>query len=331
MVEAISNGSRLGPYEVLAPLGAGGMGEVYRARDPRLGREVAIKVLPVSFCKDADRLRRFRKEARAAGALNHPNILAIYDVGTHAGSPYLVSELLEGETLHWELLSGGLSTRRALDYAAQISHALAAAHERGIVHRDLKPENVFVMRDGRLKILDFGLAKLVHNQDGSGAASLPTATAGTEPGAVLGTLGYMSPELVRGRPADPRSDIFSVGAILYEMLSGKRAFHGDSAADTMSAILRDEPPDLTRSGPKISPGLERIVRHCLEKNPEQRFQSALDLAFDLETLSGLPATRNAVIVPREGQQRWLPAAVVATAVVVACLAGAWRNSGATPT
>ncbi|HEY3124113.1 MAG TPA: protein kinase [Thermoanaerobaculia bacterium] len=289
---ALSPGTRLGPYEILAPLGAGGMGEVYRARDERLKRDVAIKVLPASYSQDADRLRRFEQEAQAAGGLNHPNITAVYDIGQHDGAPYVVQELLEGETLRSTLAGGRLSLRKAIDYALQTAHGLAAAHEKGIVHRDLKPENLFVTKDGRIKILDFGLAKLTQTEEGSQVTSLPTAAAGTEPGVVLGTLGYMSPEQVRGRPADARSDIFSFGAILYETLSGKRAFHGDSAADTMSAILREDPPDLSVTNQSISPGLERIVRHCLEKNPEQRFHSAHDLAFDLETLSGVSAPRS---------------------------------------
>ncbi|HTY42025.1 MAG TPA: protein kinase [Thermoanaerobaculia bacterium] len=285
----LTAGSRLGPYEILSPLGAGGMGEVYRARDPRLDREVAVKVLPASFSGDADRLRRFEQEAKAAGVLNHPNITAVYDIGSSAGAPYVVQELLEGETLRSELAGGRLSPRKCTDYALQIAKGLAAAHDKGIVHRDLKPENLFVTRDGRVKILDFGLAKLTRQEEGSEVTSLPTATAGTEPGVVLGTIGYMSPEQVRGRPADARSDIFSFGAILYEMLSGKRAFHGDTVADTMSAILKEDPPDLSVTSQNVSPGLERIVRHCLEKNPEQRFHSAHDLAFALEALSGTSA------------------------------------------
>jgi serine/threonine protein kinase len=287
----ITPGSRLGPYEILAPIGAGGMGEVYRAKDPRLGREVAIKVLPASFSADADRLRRFEQEARAAGVLNHPNITAVHDIGTHEDAPYVVQELLEGETLRSVLLGGRLPQRKTIDYSLQIVHGLAAAHEKGIVHRDLKPENIFVTNDGRVKILDFGLAKLTHTEERGQVTNLPTATAGTEPGVVLGTLGYMSPEQVRGKPADARSDIFSFGAILYEMLSGKRAFHGDSAADTMSAILKEDPPDLSVTNQTIPPGLDRIVRHCLEKSPEQRFHSAHDVAFDLEALSGLSTPR----------------------------------------
>src|SRR5215467_7272923 len=283
---ALSAGTRLGPYEILAPLGAGGMGEVYRARDERLKRDVAVKVLPASFSKDPERLRRFEQEAQAAGGLNHPNILAIHDVGTVDGSPYLVSELLEGETLRERLVVGPLPVRKTIDYGVQIAHGLAAAHEKGIVHRDLKPENLFVTKDGRVKILDFGLAKLTQPEERSPALTeLPTAAAGTEPGVVLGTLGYMSPEQVRGRTADARSDIFAFGAILYEMVSGARAFRGESAADTMSAILTKEPPDLSVTNQAVPPGLERVVRHCLEKSPDERFHSAHDLAFDLQALS----------------------------------------------
>ncbi|MDQ5858235.1 MAG: protein kinase, partial [Acidobacteriota bacterium] len=313
---SLAAGSKLGPYEILAPLGAGGMGEVYRAKDPRLGREVAIKVLPASFSNDADRLRRFEQEARAAGILNHPNITAVYDIGTVDDAPYVVTELLEGETLRSRLSGGALAPRRAIDYALQIAHGLAAAHEKGIVHRDLKPENLFVTKDGRVKILDFGLAKLTQPEDSGLQTNLPTATAGTEPGVVLGTLGYMSPEQVRGRGADARSDIFSFGAILYEMLSGKRAFHGDSAADTMSAILREDPPDLSATNQSINPGLDRVVRHCLEKNPEERFHSAHDLAFDLETLSGLSgatAGERAVVGRRPA---WKVGPLVALAALV---------------
>ena len=301
----LSQGSKLGPYEILAPIGAGGMGEVYTARDERLKRVVAIKVLPSSFSADPDRLRRFEQEAQAAGALNHPNITAVYDIGQADGAPYVVQELLEGETLRAELAGGRFSQRKAIDCAQQLAHGLAAAHEKGIVHRDLKPENVFVTKDGRIKILDFGLAKLTHQEVGSQATSIPTATAGTEPGVVLGTLGYMAPEQVRGKPADARSDIFAFGAILYEMLSGQRAFRGDSAADTMSAILKEDPPELSVTNQSISPGLERIVRHCLEKNPERRFHSAHDLAFDLEALSGVSVPAGlAVPAVRERRAKW---------------------------
>jgi hypothetical protein len=293
--------SRLGPYEVLAPLGAGGMGEVYRALDTRLGREVAIKVLPASFSQDSGRLRRFEQEARAAGLLNHPNIVAVYDVGTHEGSPYVVTELLEGETLRSCLGGDRLSPRKAIGHARQIAQGLAAAHEKGIVHRDLKPENVFVTRDGRVKILDFGLAKLTRAERGEAPGeAASTETAVTEPGVVLGTVGYMSPEQVRGWPADARSDIFALGAILYEMLSGRRAFQGASPADTTSAILKEDPPALSEASRDIPPGLEGVVRHCLEKNPEERFQSARDLAFGLDTLSGLSGATAAAAdrVPR---------------------------------
>jgi Tol biopolymer transport system component len=266
------------------------MGEVYRARDERLKRDVAVKVLPSTYSADGERLRRFEQEAQAAGALNHPNITSVYEFGSHDGSPYIVTELLEGETLRGRLSGGALSVRKATDYAIQTAKGLAAAHEKGIVHRDLKPENLFVTNDGRVKILDFGLAKLTQADGATGPqTNLPTA-AGTEPGVVMGTLGYMSPEQVKGKPADARSDIFSFGAILHEMLSGSRAFHRDTAAETMSAILREEPPDLSATNKSVQPGLERVVRHCLEKSPEERFHSAHDLAFDLESLSGTSAS-----------------------------------------
>jgi len=282
---AIAAGTRLGPYEILSPLGAGGMGEVYRARDSRLGRDVAVKVLPSSFSDDEQRLQRFEQEACAVGALNHPNILAIHDVGKHNGSPYVVSELLEGETLRGRIGGAALPVRKAIDYALQIARGLAAAHEKGIVHRDLKPENIFITRDGRVKILDFGLAKLTEPAEGQSKTDVPTRRIDTDPGTVMGTVGYMSPEQVCGRPVDHRADIFSFGAILYEMLTGKRAFHGESAAETMSAILREDPPDLSESNKNVAPALEHVVRHCLEKNPEERFHSASDLAFAIKALS----------------------------------------------
>src|ERR1700723_2564495 len=279
-------GTKLDGYEILGLLGAGGMGEVYRARDSVLKRDVAIKVLPPVVSRDPDRLRRFEQEAESAAALNHPNILAAYQLGTFQGAPYLVSELLEGHTLRELLQRGPIPIRKAIDYGVQVARGLAAAHEKGIVHRDLKPDNLFVTKDGRVKILDFGLAKLTQPEPGVHTC-LPTVTHGTEAGVVMGTAGYMSPEQVRGAAVDPRSDIFSLGAILYEMLSGKRAFHRDTAADTMSAILKEDPPDLSETGRNVSPALERIVQHCLEKNPESRFHSASDIAFDLEHLSGL--------------------------------------------
>ena len=270
------------------------MGEVYRAHDARLGRDVAIKVLPEQFSKDADRLRRFEQEARATGVLNHPNIIAIYDVGAHEGCSYIVSELLEGETLRDALNNGAIAPRRAIDYAAQVASGLAAAHEKGVVHRDLKPENLFITRDGRVKILDFGLAKLTQAPEGH-RSELPTIA--SEPGMVLGTVSYMSPEQVRAETVDHRSDIFSFGAIVYEMLSGARAFHRGSTAETMSAILKEEPPDLESKQGNISPALERIVRRCLEKQAERRFQSVFDLGFALETLSGSAISASAAVQP----------------------------------
>jgi len=286
----LAPGTKLGPYEIVSLLGAGGMGEVYRARDSRLRRDVAIKVLPAALSLDNDRMRRFEQEALATAALNHPNILAVFDIGTSDGSPYVVSELLEGETLRDRLRGGAIALRKTLDYALQIAHGLAAAHEKGIIHRDLKPDNLFLTKDGRVKILDFGLAKLtqVDPAASSSGTSMATVTHGaTEAGIVMGTAGYMSPEQVRGMVLDPRSDIFSFGAILYEMISGKRAFHGDTPADTMSSILKEDPPELTETNRNVSPALERIVQHCLEKNPESRFHSASDIAFDLEHLSRL--------------------------------------------
>ena len=263
------------------------MGEVYRAYDPTMHREVAIKVLPPTLSADRERLVRFEQEAQAAGALNHPNILIIHYIDTHDGAPYIVSELLEGGTLRERMGGAAMSPRKAIDFALQIAHGLAAAHEKGIVHRDLKPENVFITKDGRVKILDFGLAKLAATGDGAQPQTeIPTRRVDTDPGVVMGTIGYMSPEQVRGKPADHRSDIFSFGAILYEMLSGRRAFRGESTADTISAILREDPPDLSTTNRGVNPALERIVNHCLEKNPEERFNSARDLAFALEALSG---------------------------------------------
>ncbi len=333
---SLSPGTRLGPYEILAPIGAGGMGEVYRAKDPRLGRDVAIKVLPASFSNDADRLRRFELEAKAAGVLNHPNITIVYDIGTDSsdGAPYVVQELLEGETLRLALSSGHLPPRTAIDYATQIAQGLAAAHDKGIVHRDLKPENLFVTKEGRAKILDFGLAKLTEVGQSGSATNLPTMASATEPGVVMGTLGYMSPEQVKGRPADARSDIFALGAILFEMLSGKRAFHADSAGETMAAILKEDPPDLSVTNPNVSPGLERILRHCLEKNPEKRFQSASDVAFALEALSGLPTASGAAPAASTGRPRSIRPATVAAAglalLAVGLVAGSWFAGGRSP-
>jgi eukaryotic-like serine/threonine-protein kinase len=281
---ALESGTKLGPYDIQSLIGSGGMGEVYRAYDGRLGRIIAIKVLPKSYSKDAERMRRFVQEARAAAGLNHPNILSIFDIGEAGGSPYIVSELLEGQTLRERMRSGVIPQRKAVDYALQVARGLTAAHARGIVHRDLKPENLYLTNDERVKILDFGLAKLTRPEEEAGADEA-TIQVNTEPGQVMGTVGYMSPEQVRGKAADHRSDIFSFGAILYEMLAGQRAFQGESAADTMSAILKEEPAELTEITRNVNPALERVVRHCLEKTPAQRYQSAGDLAFNLESLT----------------------------------------------
>src|SRR5262245_36135629 len=326
----LAPGTRVGPYEVASLLGAGGMGEVYRARDPRLRRDVALKILPASLAADEDRLRRFEVEAQAASALSHPNIIAIHDVGRHDGTPYVVSELVEGETLRARLESGALPARRAVEIAAQLAQGLAGAHERGIVHRDLKPENVMITRDGHVKILDFGLAKLL--QPEPGADDSATFTRETDPGKVLGTVGYMSPEQVRGRPVDLRSDIFSLGAVLYEMISGRRAFKGDSAVETLNAILKDEPPQIVDPGRPLPPGLERIVRHCLEKRPEDRFQSARDLAFDLQSVS-VASGSDAVSVtrPTRGRRRWALAALAAAVLVAVFWVGRQTTQRLQPT
>jgi len=308
----LSPGTRLGPYEINSPLGAGGMGEVYRARDTRLGRDVAIKVLPSLFADDEQRLLRFEQEACAAGALNHPNILAIYDVGKQDGSPYVVSELLEGETLRERMAGSALPPRKAIDYALQVARGLAAAHEKGIVHRDLKPENIFINCDGRVKILDFGLAKLIEPKVAHAQTEIPTRRVNTSHGVVMGTVGYMSPEQVSEREVDHRSDIFSFGAILYEMLAGRRAFPGGSAAEASSAILREDPPALSEIKGNITPALERVVRHCLEKRPGERFQSGHDLAFALEALtepSGSASARHTALAPAV-RREWLWIAVI---------------------
>ena len=314
----LEKGTRLGDYEIQSLLGAGGMGEVYRARDLRLRRNVAVKVLPAVVSSDPERLRRFEQEATAAAALNHPNILAVHQLDTYAGTPYLVSELLEGETLREQIRRGRISPPRVIDYGVQIAHGLAAAHEKGIVHRDLKPENLFVTKDGRVKILDFGLAKLTQPQPGS-EHSAPTMGAETEPGLVMGTVGYMSPEQVRGQAADSRADIFAFGGILYEMLTGKRAFQKPTSPETMSAILNEDPPEMSSAAPGLSPSLQRIVRRCLEKNPEQRFQSASDLAFAFAALTDAPEIINkALEKDRNARKRY-----IALAACVALLAAAF--------
>src|SRR5437660_977715 len=287
----IAAGRRLGRYEIRSKIGEGGMGEVYRARDEKLNRDVAIKVLPATLSQDADRLRRFEQEAQAAGALNHPNILAVYDVGMHDGAPYVVSELLEGESLKDRLNDGPISQRKAIDYAVQVAHGLTAAHEKGIVHRDLKPDNLFITKDDRVKILDFGIAKLIEPAtEGIAQTDIATRKVHTDPGTVIGTVGYMSPEQVRGRHVDHRSDIFSFGAVLYEMLSGQRAFHGESAVETLNSILKDEPKELTITNGNVTLAMERLVWHCLEKSTERRFQSATDVAFALESVSGISSS-----------------------------------------
>ncbi len=312
----LSAGSRVGPYEVVAPLGAGGMGEVYRARDPRLGRDVALKVLPVDASADSERLRRFQGEARAVASLNHPHILAVHDIGSDHGVDYVVFELLEGQTLRGRLEPGPLPARKVVDYGVQVCRGLAAAHERGVVHRDLKPENLFLTAGGQVKILDFGLAKLSEPEADQG--DLPraeTRTAVTEAGRVMGTVGYMSPEQAVGQRADARSDLFALGAILYEMLSGRRAFGGNSPADTLAAVLRSDPPEIETEG--VPPGLVRVVRRCLEKDPAERFQSAHDLGLALETLS-VPAPST----PGSKRRRWLWGALAALALIAAA-GGTW--------
>jgi Tol biopolymer transport system component len=320
---ALAAGTRLGPYEILNAIGAGGMGEVYRARDTRLDRTVAIKILPGSFASDPERLERFQREARILSSLNHPNLMAIYDVGSQEGTHFLVSELLEGHSLRERLAGGPLSQRKVIEYGLQIAKGLAAAHEKGIVHRDLKPDNIFVLRDERVKILDFGLAK----QAVRAAAADQTMTRPdqTSAGTVLGTAGYMSPEQVRGETLDHRSDIFSFGAILYEMAAGQRAFKGDSSVEVMTAILKQDPADLSESGLNVSVGLQRIVHRCLEKKPEARFQSASDLAFALDALS-TPGTSTGSLKPLkdggEKRSRVLLAAGI-LALLIAAVAATW--------
>src|SRR5215831_9204772 len=287
---SLSANTRLAHYTIISRIGSGGMGEVYCGRDTRLDREVAIKILPANYASDANRLKRFEQEARTTSALNHPNILTVYDIGTHEGLPYIVAELLAGSELHAKLNEGPLPPRKAIDYAQQIAQGLAAAHDKGITHRDLKTENLFVTTDGRVKILDFGLAKLRPQRREVISSEIATAKQITDPGAVMGTVGYMSPEQVRGIELDHRSDIFSFGAILYEMLSGQRAFRRETMAETMTAILKEEPTELSETTAKINLQLDKLVRRCLEKKPEHRFQSAHDLGFALESINTASGT-----------------------------------------
>ncbi len=327
----LAAGMKLGAYEIVSPLGAGGMGEVYRGRDLRLARDVAVKVLPEDFLEGEERRARFEREAKLVAALNHPNIAAIYSIEEIPGSPprhLLVMELVDGETLRERITAGALPLRKAVELGAQIARGLAAAHESGIVHRDLKPENVVLTKDGRAKILDFGLAKQRAVTAGEDTNS-PTLAKATDPGTLLGTVGYMAPEQVRGLPADARSDIFAFGCVLFEMLTGRRAFKGDSAIETMNAILKEEPPDPDVSGAKIPPELDRLVRHCLEKNPAERFQSARDLAYDLEALGGSSASgRAAALASTRSVRRWVPAAAIAVGVLAAAASfgvGLWKG------
>ena len=312
--------TQLGPYKIVSLIGSGGMGEVYRAHDSRLRRDVALKVLPASFTNDPDRLRRFEQEARAVAALTHPNIVSVFDIGEANGTHYIVSELLEGDSLREQIPAAGLPVRKAIELAIQFANGLAAAHDRGIVHRDLKPENIFVTKTGQVKILDFGLAKLRSSDSAVPGAADQTAThfSGadhTGAGQILGTAGYMSPEQVRGDAVDHRADIFAFGSILYEMLCGQRAFKRNTSAETMTAILNDDPQDLTalpRSSPAaIPPALDRIVRHCLEKQPAQRFQSAHDVAFDLESISTISSGSAQASSAAAKRNRWLIPAVAA--------------------
>jgi serine/threonine protein kinase len=332
-------GSTLSHYRIVSKIGAGGMGEVYRAHDSRLDREVAIKVLPADFAADKDRLQRFEQEAKATSALNHPNILTVYDIGEYEGSPFIVAELLDGEELRDRLDEGTIPQRKVTEYAQQIVNGLSAAHEKGIVHRDLKPENLFLTKDDRVKILDFGLAKLRAPKAEAGSSEAETRKAITNPGVVMGTVGYMSPEQVRGQATDHRSDIFSFGAILLEMITGQRAFRRETMAETMSAILKEEPLELTESNPNVSPALERIVRRCLEKKADRRFQSTSDLGFALESLSAPTSssassltTMTTAIAEPASVRRWKILAVAAILAAAAFSIGAFilgRRAGTT--
>ena len=330
----LASGARLGPYEILGFLGAGAMGEVYRARDTRLGRDVAVKVLNPSLAADEASHTRFEREARAVAALNHPNIIALYDVGREGATAYVVTELLDGVTLRERLTDGPLPLRKAIEYARQMAAALGSAHERGIVHRDLKPENLVVTTTGRIKVLDFGLA---HMAPAAAPAASPSdeTTVQTTPGTVFGTFGYMAPEQARAQRVDSRSDIFAIGVILYEMISGRRAFARDTPADSLAALLHADPPPLPAAVEHSSPHLERIVRRCLEKSPDERFQSASDLAFALD-LPGLEesAAAGTGLPPRARRFRFAAAAAAAIVLISAgallAVALRWREDPATP-
>jgi serine/threonine protein kinase/Tol biopolymer transport system component len=336
---ALSPGTRVGPYELVAPIGSGAMGDVYRARDTRLNRDVAIKVLPPVFARDPDRLARFEREARAVAAINHPNILAVHDIGNadvidadHSSvrASYMITELLDGDTLRARLAQGPLPLRKSMEVTIQIARGLSAAHDRGIIHRDLKPENIVLLRDGHVKILDFGLAK--QSPDHGTRSDDQQTVAATDAGTVLGTVGYMAPEQVRGEPADSRSDLFALGAVLYELVSGRRAFDRPTAAETMTAILREDPPDLAAHVAGLTPPLDRFVRHALEKNPSERFQSARDFAFALQAISdsassgAVPvATGAAARRPIRGRElaAWIVAATLGATAATAIF---WRPS-----
>ncbi len=330
---ALSPGTRLGPYEILAALGAGGMGEVYRAKDTRLGRDVAVKVVRQQLASDPERLSRFEKEARAASQLDHPCILVVHDVGSHEGSPFIVSELLQGESLR-EKLGSPLPQKKAVAYAIQIAHGLAAAHEKGIVHRDIKPENVFVTKDGHVKILDFGVAKLLLSFESSGVDTETPTESATQPGTAIGTVAYMSPEQIRGQAVDARTDLFSFGVVLYEMLSGRRPFQRETPAETMTAILLEEPPDLSETNRSVPAVLENVVRHCLEKDPDARYQSARDVAFALESLRDLSTATEGVAMSPAGvwihrHRKLLAGAAIAVVLLAAGTLFVVRKQAAT--
>ena len=324
-------GRTLGHYRIVEKIGEGGMGEVYRARDERLDRDVAIKVLPEEVAEKPDRLARFEREAKAVAKLNHPNILDVYELGDHEGRPFMATELLEGETLRERLSGTSLGWRKATEIGAAIADGLGAAHEAGICHRDLKPSNVFLTADGRVKVLDFGLARHRDAEVDKDVTHAPTITRQTDPGTVLGTVGYMSPEQVRAETVDQRSDIFSLGCVLYEMVSGQRAFTGDSAVETMNAILKEEPSDVSTSGVELPPELAGTIRRCLEKRPQARFQSASDLAYNLRTISSASLPSGAREAPRARYRTrstvWFALAAAGIIAVVAGVAvwAPWRD------